>query len=263
MKKTIILLLLTALCMTVLTSCDLGNGLVAELFENNQHQGDHGVELVPGGEEIGIDTDIMIDIDPPVEDIMTTPPYEIETWEDWTYDIAIDPVPDTDALFVINTIVITSAGVEETMTSTGDIFSEGFELHLRPDTVSVSFGGWAQLYGDAGGIGYRLGKNDLYLDSFWVELPEDAVLDESGAEGKGIMVTVPADRLEDGYNEVTLVYSKYGYVTKIGTIVVFKEVPTTEEETLTPAGQDTTMLPEIETEIAIETEIDTEIDIEE
>lgn len=34
MKKTISLLLLTALCLCMLTSCDMGNGLVAELFKN-------------------------------------------------------------------------------------------------------------------------------------------------------------------------------------------------------------------------------------
>jgi hypothetical protein len=39
MKKTITILLLTAICITVFTSCDFGNGLVAELFGemNGQH----------------------------------------------------------------------------------------------------------------------------------------------------------------------------------------------------------------------------------
>lgn len=36
MKKTIIMLLLTALCMTFFTSCDIGNGLIAELFGQDQ-----------------------------------------------------------------------------------------------------------------------------------------------------------------------------------------------------------------------------------
>ena len=51
MKKTIALLLLTALCLCMLTSCDMGNGLVAELF--------------------GISPDISPDIDPVPEYITT------------------------------------------------------------------------------------------------------------------------------------------------------------------------------------------------
>ena len=78
MKKTITILLLTALCMTVLTSCDMGNGLVAELLGKIDRADEYlyppedcieepiGTEITPG-EPI-----------PPVV-IQTAPPYEIET----------------------------------------------------------------------------------------------------------------------------------------------------------------------------------------
>ena len=78
MKKTITILLLTALCMMVLTSCDTRGGLVAELFGGTDRADEHlypiedcieepiGTEITPG-EPI-----------PPVE-IQTAPPYEIET----------------------------------------------------------------------------------------------------------------------------------------------------------------------------------------
>ena len=81
MKKLITMLLLTALCMTVLTSCDLGNGLVAELLGDIKDVpvGEH---IYPTDEYIPIETDIIMDIpiEPPVE-IETTPPYEIVTEE--------------------------------------------------------------------------------------------------------------------------------------------------------------------------------------
>ena len=51
MKKTIALLLLTALCLCILTSCNMGNGLINELF--------------------GISPDISLDIDPVPEYITT------------------------------------------------------------------------------------------------------------------------------------------------------------------------------------------------
>ena len=48
MKKTITMFLLTALCLTVLTSCDLGNGLVAELLE--------------GLHQVNVDVDPVVDV---------------------------------------------------------------------------------------------------------------------------------------------------------------------------------------------------------
>ena len=65
MKKTIAILLLTALCLTVLTSCDFSGGLVAELFGDIKDVpvGEH---IYPTDEYIPIETDIIMDIDPPV-----------------------------------------------------------------------------------------------------------------------------------------------------------------------------------------------------
>ena len=91
MKKTITILLLTVLCLTVLTSCDLGNGLVAELFGDVKDL-TMGEQIYPTDDYIAIETDIMYY--PPVEEIETTPSYEIMTEdytieEYWTADISI------------------------------------------------------------------------------------------------------------------------------------------------------------------------------
>ena len=56
MKKTIMILLLTALCMTVLTSCDFGNGLVTELF-GGLNQGNADVDPVVDILETVVDMD--------------------------------------------------------------------------------------------------------------------------------------------------------------------------------------------------------------
>ena len=79
MKKTITILLLTAVCITVFTSCSVGSGLVAELLE----------EL---GEE-----DVLVE--PSVDHIIQTPP---EPWVDQTAPIEVKTPWLTD--FIITTV---------------------------------------------------------------------------------------------------------------------------------------------------------------
>ena len=71
MKKTITMLLLTALCMTVFTSCDTSGGLVAELFGGINRVDEH---LYPPEDCI----EEPIEPIPPVE-IETTPNYGVTT----------------------------------------------------------------------------------------------------------------------------------------------------------------------------------------
>lgn len=96
MKKTITILLLTAICITVFTSCDLGNGLVAELL-GGVKDAPIGEQIYPTDEYIGIETDIFIEIEPvePPVEIETTPPYEIVT-EYWTGEQTTAPETGCD-----------------------------------------------------------------------------------------------------------------------------------------------------------------------
>ena len=62
MKKTIVMLLLTALCLTVLTSCDFSGGLVAELFGNIRDDYEYGY-VAPPAEDVYESADVEIDWD--------------------------------------------------------------------------------------------------------------------------------------------------------------------------------------------------------
>lgn len=227
MKKNITMFLLTALCLTVFTSCDLGNGLVAELLGDIKDVpvGEH---IYPTDEYIPIETDIIMDIDPvePPVEIETTPPYEIETWEDWTYDVTVDigiAYPDVQADFKIRSVECNYPdGTEFMETVGGDIF--GAEVVLRPEIMSVGFVGTAVLYDGSCTLGYRIDEEYIFDDSFW------GVGTDSEPEYRELKIEIPADQLTDGYNEVTLIYESYGQIQEIGTIVVLKEVPTTETE---------------------------------
>ena len=252
MKKTITILLLTALCMTVLTSCDLGNGLVAELLGDIK-DAPVGEHIYPTDEYIPIETDIIMDIpiEPPVEEIQTTPPYEIvteeytgpyTTGEDWTYDVTVDidiAYPDVQADFKIRSVECNYPGVTEFMESVGgDVL--GAEVVLRPEIMSVGFVGTAVLYDGSCTLGYRVDEECIFDDSFW------GVGTDSEPEYRELKIEIPADQLTDGYNEVTLLFEFYGHIQEIGTIVVFKEVPTTEAEIAVPDVEETAIEPEIE-----------------
>ena len=235
MKKTITILLLTAICITVFTSCDLGNGLVAELLGDIK-DAPVGEHIYPTDEYIPIETDIIMDIEPmPPVEIETTPPYEImtegytgpyTTGEDWTYDVTMDidiAYPDVQADFEIRSVECRYSDTTEFMEAAGgDIF--GAEVVLRPEIMSVSFVGTAVLYDGSCTLGYRVGEECIFDESFW------GVGTDSEPEYRELKIEIPADQLTDGYNEVTLIYEFYGQIHEIGTIVVFKEVPTTEVE---------------------------------
>ena len=107
MKKTITILLLTALCMTVFTSCDVGNGLVAELFEGIRNEYDYGYVEPP----VDVYESEYVAIDP-IEpwgtvEIQTTPPYEIETEYGTAWNTTSPPETEpvyTDIGFELNAL---------------------------------------------------------------------------------------------------------------------------------------------------------------
>ncbi len=85
MKKTITILLLTALCMTVFASCDLGNGLVAELLgEINQEHVLVDPPLQNWEDEVTLSTS-PVDIVPPMNPSIDTF-VEETTAEYWSED---------------------------------------------------------------------------------------------------------------------------------------------------------------------------------
>ena len=83
MKRIIALCILTALCLTFLCSCDMGNGLIAELF------GNYGVDIEPGG-------DVLVNPIEPYPDVQTDVAIDIETWTEIATEPPVEyPVDDT------------------------------------------------------------------------------------------------------------------------------------------------------------------------
>ena len=211
MKKTLAMLLLTALCMTVLTSCDLGNGLVAELFGDlNQ-------------EDILVEDAILVDWG--TVEVETVPTETDMIWEEYTYDVTVDigvAYPDVLADFSIHTIEFERPSITESSSFNGTAL--GTQHAVKYDLISVSFIGTATLYAGDCTVGYRIGEECIFDENFW-EYGTD-----SEPEYRGLRIEIPGEQLADGYNEITLIYEMGGVIYEIGSVVVFKEVPTTEIE---------------------------------
>ena len=230
MKKTIAMLLLTALCMTVLTSCDLGNGLISELLGDIKDV-TIGEQNYPTNDYIAIETDIVMDTMPPVVEIETTPPYEIMTEdytidEYWTEDVSVDIEPDathTDIATddsvqdeIIPTPVqvgYTAIGlmyngkIEELMDAQdlldwngtleleyqpgARIYIKGFVAYDRSDNVLYH----SNIPGSETGQSYDFSSSDYYeLYGDWLDC--DYM--------HGIYFTIPMNSLEIGYNVAEL-----------------------------------------------------------
>lgn len=215
MKKTIAMLLLTALCMTVLTSCDLGNGLISELLGEIKDE-TVGEQIYPTDDYIAIET---------------APPYEIMTEdytidEYWTEDVSVDIGSDaihTDAATddgvqdeIIPTPVqvgYTAIGlmyngkIEELMDAQDlldwngtleleyqpgtRIYIKGFVAYDRSDDVIYQ----SNIPGSETGQSYDFSSSDYYaLYGDWIDC--DYM--------HGIYFTIPMDSLEIGYNVAEL-----------------------------------------------------------
>lgn len=162
MKKTITILLLTALCMTVLTSCDLGNGLIAELFGEMNGQDVLEEPPVQNWETVYVEdltgtiqTWVPVETDPPVEfateDITLE---EITIEEYWTEDVSIDiepaPLPDveyqldltldgdlSDWKYASGLVQSFDAGNLDAWL--GEVGDKGFDLYMAADPTYVYF----------------------------------------------------------------------------------------------------------------------------
>ena len=258
MKKTIAILLLTALCMTVLTSCDLGNGLVAELLGDIKDVpvGEH---IYPTDEYIPIETDIIMDIpiEPPVEEIQTTPPYEIVT-EEYTgpyttdegtrdpYDSGDVEVPDLvcSGYFYVVVVYKTDGSCEpetEILLTEEQLENwDGF-IHIDESLECIRIVGYAG-YNDSDDMTFynwlntSTKKHTQYVTTF---TPDDATIDkikEAGAEYPvGFIVTVPTGMLKPGMNGLTLLADPIGAL--IDGWVYFADI---EIEMFTTVPEDTT-----------------------
>lgn len=215
MKKTLAMLLLSALCMTVLTSCDLGNGLVAELFgELNQ-------------EDILVEDAILVDPEQwGTVEVETVPTETDMNWEDYTYDVTGDigvAYPDVLAVFAIHSIACDfPEGTEYMETVDGSVL--GTEVALRYNVLSISLLGTATLYAGDCTVGYRIGEECIFDESFW------GYGTDSEPEYRDLRIEIPAEQLAEGYNEITLIYEMGGVIYEIGSVVVYKAVPITETE---------------------------------
>ena len=223
MKKTIAILLLTALCMTVLTSCDLGNGLVAELLGDIKDVpvGEH---IYPTDEYIPIETDIAIDIDPPV-----------------SYDEPACGLPDIIALenSIIDKIeneFLYDAEVTAYGSDIQKIFEGTEGVHLKKDQVAIRFCGAVALAGGSQSdveFGYSINGNHPVFDA---SFNTGRTTSNTFGEAIGVTIRIPVEEFKDGYNEVELLVRFLNddtYVNVLSAVPVFKEVPTTfaEEET--------------------------------
>ena len=219
MKKLITMLLLTALCMTVLTSCDLGNGLVAELLGDIKDVpvGEH---IYPTDEYIPIETDIAIDIDPPV-----------------SYDEPACGLPDIIALenSIIDKIEneflydaeVTAYGID-----IQKIFEGTDGIPLKQNQIAIKFSGVVAFTGGSQPdveFGYSInGENPVFDASF----NTGRTTSNSFGEAIGVAIRIPVEEFKDGYNAVELLakISNDTYVNVLSAVMVFKEVPTTHGE---------------------------------
>ena len=259
MKKTITMLLLTALCVTVLTSCDLGNGLVAELL-GGVKDAPIGEQIYPTDEYIEVENDILIDIEPvepPVVEIETTPPYEIGTGEytgpyttgDDTrdpYDSGDVEVPDlvcSGYLYVEGVYKTDGSCEPETEILLTEEQLENWDgfIHIDESLECIRIVGYAG-YNDSDDMTFyywlntSTKKHTQYVTTF---TPDDATIDkikEAGAEYPvGFAVTVPTGMLKPGMNGLTLLADPIGAL--IDGWVYFADI---EIEMFTTVPEDTT-----------------------
>jgi hypothetical protein len=174
MKKTITILLLTALCMTVLTSCDLGNGLVAELFGDGHW---------------------VIDAD---EDILYEPAVQVKKES-----------PKLVKMGYLSITLVTARGLEKEIASAEMLsgWDGTLELEEYPDAVllikgyacynvsdKVSYRYLANMWGMSGG-----------MESYQLDEIERKAIGAVDAEYvQGFYIKLPLSDLEKGSNQVWL-----------------------------------------------------------
>ena len=234
MKKTVTVLLLTALCLTVLTSCDMGNGLVAELLGGIRNEYDYGYVEPP----VDVYESEYVAIDP-IEpwgtvEIQTTPPYEIETEyvtvdEYWSEDVIIAPAPRTQiaysAVDYINAEYISGCEIFTEILYTND------QPWVDPTRVTVEQGcDWLYVGGVLGLtdanyaiFGYSINGQGPYYAEDYQKDPDPGlkeVVSKMGADYiSEYQVTIPLASLPAGNYEIMIWYANYNNEAELATNV--------------------------------------------
>ena len=192
MKKLITMLLLTALCMTVLTSCDFSGGLVGDLLEGLVQE---NVDVDPVVDVLETDVDVM-----PIE---TSP---IET----------TPVTEVPVVSVVGAKTYRVSKQNSNGGSSGNYATDLSELSgalwLDGHIVYLEVGGTIGLVGtDSAEFGYSInGEQPIWVED-WQRDPNADLKEEYESLGAeyvtGYMIRIDMDDLpDDAYYTITLWY---------------------------------------------------------
>ena len=240
MKKLITMLLLTALCMTVFTSCDLGNGLVAEIFGNARDEYDY--VLVEPSVDVLESEIVAIDPIAPIEpwgtvEIETMPPYEIETAYDsvdeyWSEDIIpIEPAgPMTTKIMysVVNHIDCEYIFGCEIFT---DLLYTNDDPWVDPPLVTVEQGCDSLSVGGTLGLlnayyarfGYTInGEGPYYAANYQVDTDpavKEIIFKQGADYVSEYQVTIPLAELPAGSYQIEIWYANYNNEAELATNV--------------------------------------------
>ena len=192
MKKTITMFLLTALCLTVLTSCDLGNGLVAELLE--------------GLHQVNVDVDPVVDV---WETDIGAIPIE-------TSPIETTPVVEIPVVSVVGSNTYHVSKNYPNGSNSGnyatDLSELSYALLLDGHIVYLEVGGTIGFVGtDSAEFGYSInGEQPIWVED-WQRDPNADLKEEYASLGAeyvtGYMIRIDMDDLpDDAYYTITLWY---------------------------------------------------------
>ena len=195
MKKTITILLLTALCMTVFTSCDFGNGLVTELFGELNHG--------------NVDIDSVVDV---LETGVGAIPIE-------TSPIETTPVVEIPVVSVVGSNTCHVSKNYPNGSNSGnyanDLSEESGALWLDGHIVYLEVGGTIGLVGtDSAEFGYSLnGEQPIWVED-WQRDPNADLKEEYASLGAeyvtGYMIRIDMDDLPDDANYTITLWYRVG-----------------------------------------------------
>ena len=237
MKKLITMLLLTALCMTVFTSCDLGNGLVAEIFGNARDEYDY-VLVEPSVDALESEIVAIDPIEPwETVEIETMPPYEIETAYDsvdeyWSEDIIpIEPAgPMTTKIMysVVNNIDCEYIFGCEIFT---DLLYTNVDPWVEPLFVTVEQGCDSLTVRGVLGLanahyarfGYSIDSDGPYYADHYQKDPDPGLKEIIFKQGADYVseyqVTIPLAELPAGSYQIEIWYANYNNEAELATNV--------------------------------------------
>ena len=222
MKKTITILLLTVLCLTVLTSCDFSRGLSGEMFGQSLEIDPQVGEIytTDGGWNTKCectDADHHGGYNYPETEIAT----ETEIWtegceETWDDDICtMPPVQEPMAVYVVINCIDVQFMIGDDVCIDKLYISDTRDEPDRAGVVlegdlSISYGGWIAMVGVDGMLfGYSFDKESepIYSESFSVEATPEVLMkveQVGGTYAAAFYVSIPADELKLGAQRVYL-----------------------------------------------------------